>query len=109
MALSGWKLPCPPEELKPEIALRRQLMTLKTRATQAVAGQFLSTKRPLLASCSAAAVWAMMRLMVQVLPDELTVLAGVLSFLIVTGFIFSLLEEPNAMSVREIGNRVSGR
>lgn len=57
----------------------------------------------------AAAVWAMMRLMVQVLPDELTVLAGVLSFLIVTGFIFSLLEEPNAMSVREIGNRVSGR
>jgi hypothetical protein len=43
MALSGWKLPCPPEELKPEIALRRQLMTLKTRATQAVAGQFLIT------------------------------------------------------------------
>ena len=48
----------------------------------------------------AAAVWAMMRLVVQILPDELTVLAGVLSFMIVTGFIFSLLEEPKVLTAR---------
>jgi hypothetical protein len=47
-----------------------------------------------------AAIWAMMQLVVQILPDELTVLAGVLSFLIVTGFIFSLVSEPETLPVR---------
>ena len=47
-----------------------------------------------------AAIWAMMQLVVQILPDELTVLAGVLSFQIVTGFIFSLVSEPEVLTVR---------
>jgi hypothetical protein len=40
----------------------------------------------------------MMGLMVRFLPDELSVLAGMLSFLIVTGFIFWLTNVPESES-----------
>lgn len=48
----------------------------------------------------AVAILAVMRLAVQILPDELTVLAGVLSFMIVMGFIFLMLEESKTLTVR---------
>lgn len=47
----------------------------------------------------AAALWGMMGLLVRFLPDELSVLAGMLSFLIVTGFIFWLVNAPESESV----------
>ena len=48
----------------------------------------------------AAAIWAMMRLVALILPDELSVLAGVLSFMIVTGFIFLMVEASEKQAAR---------
>lgn len=50
----------------------------------------------------AGAVQAMMQLVIRFLPDELTVLAGVLSFLIVTGFIFWLVVQPENVPASDV-------